>query len=339
MKVLVSIASGSNNTERNILRSFFDGIERFYFQYFKCSDYKTLKKVHGIDLRLSYDPEIEKCDVAVQFGTVKERNNEHHVTKQSIRKNAKTVVYVETPLLGRLINKNNDYSFYRVGVNGFLYNDGVFYQHDIIDRNRLQIIKNSGLYIKDFIKWKDHTLEAILILLQLPGDASLRGQKHSEWFLETVDKIRNLTDREIIVRFHPAMSDKGRAEFFSEIGDLFFKNYTNIIWSDGKEYTLEQDFNRSGICVSYTSGSCIDAILYGIPVIAMDEGNLAYPISSRRIEDISNPKLVSSTEVQEWTLALANSQWNEEEMLNGTVWSKIYPIIVEQLNDDSNNIS
>ena len=156
---------------------------------------------------------------------------------------------------------------------------------------------------------------------------------------QTIDKIRNLTSREIVVRFHPAMSDKGRAEFFSEIGDLFFKNYPNITWSDGKEYTLEKDFERSGICVSYTSGSCIDAILYGIPVIAMDEGNLAYPISSRRIEDISNHKLVSSTEIQEWTLSLANSQWNEQEMLNGTVWSKIYPIIIEQLKNDSNNVS
>jgi len=339
MKVLVSITSGSNNTERNILRSFYDGIEKYYFQYFKCSDHKTLKKVHDIDLRLSYDPEIEKCDVAVQFGTVKERNNEHHITRQSIRKNSKTVVYIETPLLGRKIVKKSDHEFYRVAVNGFLNNDGIFYQTDNLDRNRLQLLKNSGLYIKDFTGWKNHNDGAILLLLQLPGDASLRGQSHSEWFLETVDKIRKITDREIIVRFHPAMSEKGRAEFFSEIKDVFFKNYKNIIWSDGIEYPLEKDFERSGICVSYTSGSCIDAVLFGLPVIAMDEGNLAYSISSRRVEDISNPKLASTTEIQEWVLLLANSQWNEQEMLNGTVWSKIYPIVLEQLKNDSNNVS
>lgn len=339
MRVLVSIASGSNNTERNILRSFYDGIEKFYFQYFKCSDHKTLKKVHGIDLRLSYDPEIEKCDIAVQFGTVKERSNEHHITKQSIRKNAKTVIFVETPLLGRLINKKNDYTFYRVGVDGFLNNAGVFYQEETLDRNRIQLLKNSGLHIKDFTGWKNHQVGSILILLQLPGDASLRGQSLSEWFLETVDKVRMNTEREIIVRFHPAMSEKGRSEFFSEIRDLFFKNYKNIIWSDGIEFSLEDDFKRSGICISYTSGSSIDAILYGIPVIAMDEGNLAYPISSRRIEDISNPKMVSEDEVQKWMLSLANSQWNEQEMLNGTVWSNIYPIIIEKLKNDSNNVS
>lgn len=339
MKILVSITSGSNNTERNILRSFYDGIEKFYFQHFKCSDHKTLKKTHGVDLRLSYDPEIEKCDVAVQFGTVKERNNEHHITKQSIKKNARTIVYVETPVLGRLINKKNDYSFYRVGVDGFLNNDGKFYQSENIDKNRLRLLKSSGLYIKDFTGWKDHKSGSILILLQLPGDASLRGQRLSEWFLETVEKIRSQTSREITVRFHPAMSDRGRSEFFSEIGDLFFKNYQNIVWSNGIDIPLDKDFERSGICISYTSGSCIDAVLHGVPVISMDEGNLAYPISSRRIEDIPNPKLVSALEVNEWVLALANSQWNEQEMLNGIVWSKMYPIILEQLNNDSNNVS
>ena len=339
MKILVSITSGSNNTERSILRSFYDGIEQYFFKTYNTESMKDLKKEHGIDLRLSYDPEIEKCDVAVQFGTVKERSNEHHVTKQSIKKNANTIVYVETPLLGRLINKKNDYAFYRVGVNGFLNNDGIFYQLENLDKDRIQSLKNNGLQINDFPGWKNHNSGSILILLQLPGDASLRGQRLSEWFLETVDKIRNITDRELLVRFHPAMSDRGRAEFFSEIGDLFFKNYQNIIWSNGIDNSLGHDFEKSGICISYTSGSCIDAVLQGIPVIAMDEGNLAYPISSRRVEDVLNPKLASTKEVQEWVLALANSQWNEQEMLDGAVWSKIYPIVLEQLKNDSNDVS
>jgi hypothetical protein len=107
MKILVSIASGSNNTERDILRSFYDGIEQFFFNLYNITEQKDLKKVHGIDLRLSYNPEIEKCDIAVQFGTVKDRAAEHHVTKQSIQKNARHIVYVETPLLGRVIDKKN----------------------------------------------------------------------------------------------------------------------------------------------------------------------------------------------------------------------------------------
>lgn len=337
MKILVSITSGSNNTERNILRAFYDGIEKYYFEKFGIDSHKPLKKQHGIDLRMSYDPEIEKCDVAVQFGTVKDRNNEHHVTKQSIARNAKKIIYVETPLLGRVINKSNDYSFYRVGVNGFLNNDGVFYNEELLDQNRLDFLK-SQTTIPSFPGWKNSQTGDILVLLQLPGDASLRGQKMSEWLSDTVDQIRALTDRKINIRLHPAMSEKGRAELFGELVPLFLKNYNNISWNDGTEKSLEEDLGEAGLCVSYTSGSCIDAVLAGVPVIALDEGNLAYPISSHRIDEINSPRLVSVETVKKWLIALANSQWSEKEMLTGTVWNHIVSILNEiEKNNDENS--
>jgi hypothetical protein len=338
VKILVSITSGSNNTERNILRAFFDGIEKYYFKKFEIDNHKSLKKQHGIDLRLSYDPEIEKCDVAVQFGTVKERAAEHHATKASIRKNAKSIVFVETPLLGRVIDKNNNYDFYRIGVNGFLNNDGVFYEEDNVDANRIEFLKKH-LDIPSFPGWKDYTKGNILILLQLPGDASLRGQRLSEWLIDTVRHIRATSERPISIRFHPAMSDKGRAEFFSEVYPLMFDNYKNIIWQNGIFKSLKDELVEAGICISYSSGSSIDAVLSGVPCIAVDEGNLAYNISSHRLDDLSNPKLASSEEIKKWIDCLANSQWCENEMLTGTVWNHIIPLIEESLNDLSSDLS
>ena len=338
MKILVSIVSGSNNTERDVLRAFYDGIVKYYFSKYTTNSFKILKKNHDIDIRLSYDPEIEKCDVAVQFGTVKDRNTEHHVTKLSIRKNAKTVVFVETPLLGRVINKANNYSFYRVGVNGFLNNSGSFFNEETLNLDRLDLLKTQ-LDIPNFPGWKNNKLGNILILLQLSGDASLRGQKMSEWLIDTVRKIRAITDRTISIRFHPAMSDKGRAELFSEVGPLLFENYKHILWQDGISRSLTQDLIEAGICVSYSSGSSIDAILHGVPCITTDEGNLAYPISSHRIDELENPRLASKSEINNWLIELANSQWNETEMLTGKVWSHIIPLINESLNDHSNDLS
>ena len=338
MKILVSIVSGSNNTERDVLRAFYDGIVKYYFSKHNTDSFRILKKNHDIDIRLSYDPEIEKCDVAVQFGTVKDRNAEHHVTKLSIRKNAKTVVFVETPLLGRVINKANNYSFYRVGVNGFLNNSGSFFNEETLNLDRLDLLKTQ-LDIPNFPGWKNNKLGNILILLQLSGDASLRGQKMSEWLIDTVRKIREITDRTISIRFHPAMSDKGRAELFSEVGPLLFENYKHILWQDGISRSLTQDLIEAGICVSYSSGSSIDAILHGVPCITTDEGNLAYPISSHRIDELENPRLASKSEINNWLIELANSQWNETEMLTGKVWSHIIPLINESLNDHSNDLS
>lgn len=336
MKITVSITSGSNNIERNILRAFYDGLEKYLFERCEVSDHRSLKKFHGYDLRLNYEPEIDKCEVGVQFGTVKDRSNEHHITKQSIKKHAKIVVYIETPLLGRVINKSNNYNYYRIGVNGFLNNDGIFYDEENIDQERLNKIKNN-VEVPEFPGWKDHTKGYILILCQLPGDASLRGQKHSEWLADTVISLRRITQRPIVIRLHPSMSDKGRAEFFGELHPLILENVLDITWKYGMD-PLSEDLAGAGVCVSYTSGSSIDSVLQGVPVIAMDEGNLAYPISSHRLTHTNKPKLASNDDINSWLNKLANSQWTEEEMMDGTAASRIFPIIEQALREKQEKI-
>lgn len=322
------MASCSNNTERNVMRDFYDGIESYYFQKYKIKDTKQLSKQYNIDLELWYEQDIPKCDLAVQFGVAKERSNDHHQARQKIKDNSNHVVYIETPVLGRNISGKNKYQYYRVGVDGFLNNNGIFLAESSFDNTRLDKLRKN-ISIPDFQKWKDHKQGAILILVQLPGDASMRNQKVSEWLTDTIEKIREMTSRKIIIRLHPAMSGKGRTEFFQDMGELVLKNYQNIFWSDGVQRTLEHDVSESGICVSYTSGGAIDVILLETPVITLDEGNLAYPICSHRIEDLENPILVSKSEIDRWVLSLANSQWDVEEMRNGTVWTRIRTILKE----------
>lgn len=331
MKIIVSVMSGANNTERNILRAFHDGVEKYLFERCEVSDHRSLKKYHGYDLRLNYEPEIDKCEVGIQFGTVKDRTNEHHITRQSVRKHSRVVVYIETPLLGRKIVKQSNHDYYRIGINGFLNNDGIFYDESTIDPERLNKIRND-VEVPEFPGWKDHTKGYILILCQLPGDASLRGQKHSEWLTDTVTSLRRITQRPIVVRLHPSMSDKGRTEFFGELHPLILENVPDITWKYGMD-PLTEDLAGAGICVSYTSGSSIDAVLQGVPVIAMDEGNLAYPISSHRLASIKKPVMVSKEEVVSWLNRLANCQWTEQEMLDGLAISTVFPLIEQALAD------
>ena len=153
----------------------------------------------------------------------------------------------------------------------------------------------------------------------------------SEWVNDTVHEIRAQTNRPVIIRLHPAMSPKGRAEFFGEINELILKNYQNITWSDGVSSSLEQDFDQSGLCVAYTSGSSIDAVLAGVPVIALDEGNFAWPISSHSIKDITQPRCADKKEIGQWLVRLANCQWTTDEMASGLVWSRIEPLVSKAL--------
>lgn len=325
MKIIASIASCANNTERQLMRDFHDSILNFYLKKENVRDQRELEKKKGTSIYLNYELDIEPCDIAIQFGVAKDRGNDHHVARTKIKQNAQNIIYLETPLLGRTISGKNSYPSYRIGVNGFLNNDGIFYVDGKIDKTRLEKLREISFFPK-FAGWKEHKKGNILILLQLPGDASLRGQRISEWLADTIDEIRSFTPRHIAIRLHPAMSGKGKNEFFSELGDLICKNYSNLFWSDGSK-TLDQDLSQAGVCISYTSGASIDAILLGVPVITVDEGNLAYEISSRKIEDLNSPRLASKEEVEDWLHKIANSQWTTKEIEDGTAWNHLRTVL------------
>jgi hypothetical protein len=336
MKIIVSLASGANNIERDVMRKFYCGILRYYARTTglplrgekKTIDW-ALGKQYGIDLRLSYDIDPGSCDIAVQFGAAKPRDQEHHVVRQNLAKGATHLIHIETPLLGRRIVQRNQHEYYRIGVDGFLNGSARFHPEDTpLDPDRLDQMQNDlGV---QFIGWKNHQHGSVLILTQLIGDASLRGQNHSEWVSDTIKAIRSITDRPIVVRTHPSMSAKARQEFFSGLDSLIMSNPANLTWSDGSQVPLAHDLDQAGICVTYSSGSTIDAVLAGVPCITMDQGNLAYPVSEWDIQNIAAPYTAKNKEIRDWLLRLAYSQWNLEEIAQGRAWQHVIDILQEQ---------
>lgn len=327
-KILVAVNSAANNLEKNVLRAFYAGLETYFFERHEVNGIDELAEKAGIELTLCYDKSMPDCDVGVQFGSTKDRSGDHHVIKQELGRRARSLVIIETPLLGRVIADR--YHQYRVGVNGFLHGQGRFFDSNRLMPNRFKELKER-YDLPIFPGWKKRGKGAILVTVQLPGDASLRGTRMSEWVIDAVDEIRAVTDRAIVLRTHPAMSDKGGQEFFGEISSMLFKNYPNIVWSDGRARTLQQDLDRSDVCVSFSSGSCIDAVLAGVPVIATDQGNFAWPISSHSINEVLDPRLAARGEVETWLEELANSQWSTHEMRSGIVWQRIGPIVEQEL--------
>jgi hypothetical protein len=331
MKIEVFMLTGQNNGEKDVLRAYHRGIQKYFFQKYLNeipdeSDYvkftKRLKE-HDIDIGFNYNESCgEDIDLAVIFGSAKPRDNLHHRVRSNVIANAKNYLMIETPLLNRTIVKQSNHDFYRIGLNGFLNGAGEFNAEDC-DERRLNVF---NVNLKP---WKNPNEDDILILLQLPGDASLRESNHGEWLLDTVEQIRNKTDRKINIRFHPAMSEKGHENFFKDIGKVVFRNYKNITWSDGYQSSLHEDFESAGVCITYSSGSAIDAVINGIPVIAIDEGNFAYPICSKTIDDIDNMYLANDQERMKWIQNLTYHQWNRAEMSNGIAFGHIYPKVLE----------
>ena len=269
-----------------------------------------------IDLSLEY----KHCDVAVMLGSWKLKDRSHHQVRSSVASSASCFVVIETPLLGRIVDFQQN-KYFRIGVNGFLNNSGIFHLGNCPQDRFDQL----GI---TWAGWNNNNDGHILLMLQLPGDASLRGINIYDWVKYCITKIRKITDRPIVIRTHPAHNIKETDEFYKFIIEsMIIGKIQNVTISLGKEKTLDDDLKSAYCCVAYTSGSAIDSILKGIPVLATDPGNFAWPISSNYIENIENLKKADGVEVQQWLNNLAYSQWTIEEMKEGKPWKHLFPII------------
>jgi hypothetical protein len=320
MKIKFFVESAGSFYQRDMIQKFQTGLVRYIRDVEKGNE---IVQIPEIETEISVEESYTPCDVAVMFGSWKPRDKGHHITRTSIAVNAKCFLVIETPLLNRRIREENKY--WRIGVNGYLNNQGTF---DLGKSVKFDRLSRLGL---SFPGWKENQTGHILLMLQLPGDASLRGVNIYEWAEYVIDKIRQSTNKNIRIRPHPLVNTRPGDEFYEFFWKLTSRGVKAIEYSNSKEITLEEDLRSASCSIAFSSGSSIDSILNGIPTIACDPGNFAYEISSNFPEDATNPKKANSDEVKEWLGRLAYHQWSVEEMYSGDPWKHLIPIIEEKL--------
>ena len=257
-------------------------------------------------------------DCAVIFGSYKkERGKPAHRGKGKIIESGIPYVQLETQLIGRPI-ETAFHNEFRVGVNGFLWDDaGWGFQHITADRSN-KVFERNGY--DPNIAWKtsgDH----ILLCMQKVGDASLRGADVFEWTLDTIKLIRQNTNRKIIVRPHPLYRKATQHKILQEK----VLNYEDVAWQETdllKEgfVPIRDQLKNAWCTVTYTSGAGIDAVLEGIPNIACNTGSMVYDVSSKEISEIENPFTGDKTE---WANKISHCQWSLEEFESGECWEHV----------------
>ena len=304
MKIKIFLNSAGSMWQHDLLTKFAEGVER--------------RKSEEDVVEFSLDDTVSACDVAVIFGSWKDRDKGHHIIRSNVATRSRCFVVIETALLGRKVKEENTY--WRVGVNGFLNHQGKFLSRDMPGSRYTQ------LNLPGWQGWKNNPQGHIVMLLQLPGDASLRRTNIWEWALYTISEIRKYSEKPIVIRPHPLMNLKPGDEFFEFYYKLNNLGLKNISVSDPAVEPLKQQLNNAYCTVSFTSGSSIDSIIEGIPVIAMDPGNFAWDVSSRYPEQITDIPRVPNQRIEQWLWNLAWSQWNKNEMKSGQCWEHLLPI-------------
>lgn len=151
-------------------------------------------------------------------------------------------------------------------------------------------------------EWERHDGYA-LILGQVEGDMALRGVHFGAWATTCVAALKE-QGRDVRFRPHPEAIKRGQK--------LPVPPHLHL------DRTLQDALSSAAFVVTWNSNTSTDAVLSGVPAIAMDQGAMAWPMASHAIDD----DLVTPDRT-EWFRDMAWRQWSTNEMSDGSAWEVV----------------
>ena len=186
------------------------------------------------------------------------------------------------------------YEWMRIVYNGFNCNK-------ITDTDNTKFTK---LFDKTFTLG-NHKTNGKNILVIPPSDPVKYVYGCYNWLDETINKIKTLTDRPVVVRTKP--------------GEVLLNNQGIEIGRtqhSATQRSLEQDLLDTYCVVAYHSSVAITASMQGIPVVC-GENCGAYPVSNK-LQDIENLK---EFDRMPWLYNLCNNQFDTNEIISGDAYT------------------
>jgi hypothetical protein len=209
----------------------------------------------------------------------------HKIMKQCWEDN-RTFYYMDSGYVGNYkspINPNGWKWFHRIVKNDLQHNAIIDRPADRWDRLKIKIPA-----------WKK-TGRSILLVMPSEKPAKFYGIDMAQWREETVSKIKQYTDRPIVIR---EKADRP----------------TRIV------NTIYQDLDNAFALVTYQSIAATEAVLYGIPSFSLAP-NAASPVSLTDLSQIETPYYPESDLIHKWACHLAYGQFHIDELKNGTAYS------------------
>jgi len=153
----------------------------------------------------------------------------------------------------------------------------------------------------DSLAIEDTCLKQGSTIVLVPPDTKkihlLQLESQEQWIENTVNLIKQHSDRQIRIRQRPA-SRVERVEFNT------FKDFVN---------------ENTHCVVGHSSNALVEAAMWGIPVIALGP-SATQSLYSTNISGIENIKPADQELKQAWLNHLAYSQFHKDELLSGKAW-------------------
>lgn len=137
-----------------------------------------------------------------------------------------------------------------------------------------------------------------LIMQQVPGDAAVLRADLPRFYTDAESAFAPL--RHVRIRPHPNAHPRD--------GDASMA---------AAKASLAADLAGAAVVVTWNSNSAVDAVLAGVPAIAMDRGSMAWDVAGHALAMPPMPDRMA------WAHAMAWKQWQKDEIASGECWERV----------------
>lgn len=249
----------------------------------------------GVDTFMSSLDRYIDCDVAVVFGHIKD-------TVFAAKGRSDLIRYHQSALRRRVLVIEKGYvrrdAYYAVGWDHF--NGRADFMNAGSPPDRWQ-----QLDVR-LMPWRGRERHPnILVVGQVPHDASVQHIVFIDWASQIVHHCNRLFDKKIVWRPHP----------------LARSMTPDILGAETSRQSLEEDLAEAETVITFNSNTAVDSVIAGVPTLTYDIGSMAWTVTRHTLPEATHRAEPENRE--QWAHNLAYTQWTLGEMRNGLPWKHL----------------
>ena len=256
-------------------------------------------------------PQLTQCDVAFIQGWphVTGKQGAHNVFRKTVhdyqKKNNNRLLVVDSNLFN--YQGKNDYD--RYSFDGVFPSTGTYFWDNPDPDHWHSVSSNTGIALKDWRSSGNH----ILVCLQRNGGWSMGTVDILDWTADTIQKLRQHTDRPIRLRPHPG--DKSARQHIGDISHL----HNITISAEGA--SLMDDLQNCWAVVNHNSSPTVGSVIEGYPIFVTDPvRSQCTPVANTELSLIETPAMPDR---QSWVERIAMCHWSHQDVVSGAAWRHI----------------
>ena len=275
---------------------------------FIVTDWEDMDTILKADIYVQSNIDSKDKKLDKQYDFIKQSGKPWLVTESAVfRKNLKAY--------------NHPKAYHRWSWFSYFRHEGDYNNNQCPSDRWQRLQEEQHIEIKD---WKNHG-SYILLVMQRPGDTSNRDMikqygSYQKFLQETLNSIRENTDRPIRLRMHPLRMDV-QTEILKQTDLTNVTLSKNLIERSDNRLDggkgLYDDFNDAWAVVGWNSNALTESVCEGVPTFSLHPSSMAWECSNKTLKNLENPEYFDRSQ---WLNNLAYCQWTEEEIEQGEPW-------------------